>query len=541
MDEGEHPVYNVSDKAPASVVLLSILQHFFVLAVYMTYPVIITNSIGGDANLAGFLISATLIGSGIATLLQSSRLTGSGYILPMVPNSSYLPASMLAATAGGLPLLYGMLILTGALEMAVSRFTKYFKTFFPTEVVGVVMFLLGISIIPLAVPLFFGSVNDGPLNPSKTLLGIITLSAMILFSILPQKIFRFYALLIGILIGILSSILLGILTPDVLSDLAELPAFSVPNPIGVVSYSFDLALILPFAIGMLCILLKSAGNISMLDEYTGQTNQNNLKRGILSEGFGAAVSAAIGGIGIGSSSSNVGLSIGTGITSRKIGAGLGIFLIICGFLPAIGWFFTILPDPIMGAVVIYAISFIMLSGLQSISSRMLDNRRTFVVTIPILIGSSTLICPYLYENLPQAVYLAFNSPLTTGTILVVVLGVLFKIKVPKHRTLTFDEADASMKVFKFLLDSGKLWTLDRTQTVRIAHHLEAVFKALPAGSEPKNLTLRMDGITGTLQAKVILSGSVTEEEIKSAGQYPTLIKINYAENSTVFQLDYLLR
>ena len=65
--------------------------------------------------------------------------------------------------------------------------------------------------------------------------------------------------------------------------------FSVPSPVGFVGYRFDVGLLIPFAIGMLCVMLKSAGNIALLDEYTGETGRGNLRRGILSEGFGAAV------------------------------------------------------------------------------------------------------------------------------------------------------------------------------------------------------------------------------------------------------------
>ena len=71
MDSADRPVYNVGDNVPPSVLVLSILQHFFVLAVYMTYPVIITKAINGGEDLSTFLISATLIGSGIATILQA--------------------------------------------------------------------------------------------------------------------------------------------------------------------------------------------------------------------------------------------------------------------------------------------------------------------------------------------------------------------------------------------------------------------------------------------------------------------------------------
>ncbi|HJK50178.1 MAG TPA: purine/pyrimidine permease, partial [Methanocorpusculum sp.] len=470
MDSADRPVYNVGDNVPPSVLVLSILQHFFVLAVYMTYPVIITKAINGGEDLSTFLISATLIGSGIATILQAIRYTGCGYIFPMVPNSSYLPASMLAATAGGLPLLYGMMIVSGFLEMILSRLTRYFRVLFPGEVVGVVMFMLGLAIIPFSFPLFFGSGDTGPLDPAATAVGIITLGSMIILGIQHQKIFRFYAVLIGIIIGFASSVLFGVLTLADIESAGSTSLFSIPNPVGIVSYSFDVGLLIPFAIGMLCVMLKSAGNIALLDEYTGETGRGNLRRGILSEGFGAAVCSAIGGIGIGSSASNTGLIPGTGIASRKIGLGLGLFLIICGFLPAIGWFFHIMPEPIMGAVVIYAIAFIMLGGVQSISSRVLDNRRTFVVILPIMIGVSSVMCPNLYTALPETIQLFFASPLTSGAIFVVVLGLLFKIGLPTHNTIRFGdhpEADVS----RLLLDCGRLWTMDKTQMFQIIHHI----------------------------------------------------------------------
>lgn len=539
MDFADRPVYNVGDNVPPSVLVLSILQHFFVLAVYMTYPVIITKAINGGEDLSTFLISATLIGSGIATILQAIRYTGCGYIFPMVPNSSYLPASMLAATAGGLPLLYGMMIVSGFLEMILSRLTRYFRVLFPGEVVGVVMFMLGLAIIPFSFPLFFGSGDTGPLDPAATAVGIITLGSMIILGIQHQKIFRFYAVLIGIIIGFASSVLFGVLTLADIESAGSTSLFSIPNPVGIVSYSFDVGLLIPFAIGMLCVMLKSAGNIALLDEYTGETGRGNLRRGILSEGFGAAVCSAIGGIGIGSSASNTGLIPGTGIASRKIGLGLGLFLIICGFLPAIGWFFHIMPEPIMGAVVIYAIAFIMLGGVQSISSRVLDNRRTFVVILPIMIGVSSVMCPNLYTALPETIQLFFASPLTSGAIFVVVLGLLFKIGLPTHNTIRFGdhpEADVS----RLLLDCGRLWTMDKTQMFQIIHHIQALIRAMPEGMHPEQLTLTLKNSTGALTAELIVPGPVDEAAMKSAGHYPATVTIATDAGKTIIRSGYLM-
>ncbi|MDU9375780.1 hypothetical protein McpSp1_03590 [Methanocorpusculaceae archaeon Sp1] len=539
MELGDRPVYNVSDKVPPSVLALSILQHFFVLAVYMTYPVIITKAIGGGEDLSTFLISATLIGSGIATVLQSMHYTGCGHIFPMVPNSSYLPASILAATAGGLPLLYGMMMVAGFLEILLSRLTRYFRLLFPGEVVGVVMFMLGLAIIPFSFPLFFGSTAEGPLDPASTLVGIITLGSMIVLGMQKQKIFKFYAVLIGIIIGLISSVAFGVLTPATIAAAGTFSLFSIPNPIGIVSYSFDIGLVIPFAIGMLCVMLKSAGNISLLDEYTGETNKNNLRRGLFSEGFGAMFCSAIGGIGIGSSASNTGLIPGTGVASKQIGLGLGVLLIICGFLPVIGWFFHVLPEPIMGAVVIYAITFIMMGGVQSISSRVLDNRRIFVVILPIMIGVSSVMCSYLYTDLPESLRLFFDSPLTSGAIFVVVLGLLFKIGTPTHLTRSLGDRPLE-DVSKLLFDCGKSWTMDKTQMFQITHHLQAVILALPKETVPQKLLITLKNSTGTIVADLTVSGPVDETAVKTAGHYPAVVTVAETAAQTIVRASYLL-
>ena len=510
MGEGDEPIYNVRDNVPWSTMLLTILQHFFVLAVFMTYPVIISNAIGGSTDLTMFLISATLIGSGVATILQSFSNTGAGYLLPMVPNSSYLPASLLAASAGGLPLLYGMLIISGFFEMAISQFTKFFRVVFPSEVTGVVLFLLGIAIVPFAFPLFFGSINSGPLDPASTVVGVITLGSTILLSVIPKRFFKFYAILIGIVIGMTASVLLGVFRLETLLEIGNLPVFWIPNPIGIVSYAFDFALLIPFVIAMICVMLKSAGNITLLNAYTKEGRKNALKNGLLSEGAGIAITGALGGVGIGSSSGATGLVVGSGIAAKRVGLGLGIFLILCGFLPAIGWFFHILPKPILGATLLYAVTFVMVSGIQSISSRMLDPRRKFVVILPILIGVSSAVCPFLYAELPKTLALFFASPLTSGSMAVLILGLVLKIGIKKRRSFDFRE-EANLQ--RFMFECGRLWTLDRMQVLTISNHLQSV-----AGcGEPKRLDLRFESV-GMLRAEMVFKEPVGDVSMISGGR-----------------------
>jgi|GEM_PF-6208150 xanthine/uracil permease len=62
--------------------------------------------------------------------------------------------------------------------------------------------------------------------------------------------------------------------------------------------------------------------------------------------------------------------------------------------------FISLSIPVMGASMLFGVSFMILSGLQIITSRMIDARKTFVIGISISIGLSTVMVPGLYDGVP---------------------------------------------------------------------------------------------------------------------------------------------
>jgi len=71
-----------------------------------------------------------------------------------------------------------------------------------------------------------------------------------------------------------------------------------------------------------------------------------------------------------------------------------------------------MPGPVKAAMVLYATCFIIATGCQLITARMLDVRRSLVVGLGLLTGLSVVIAPGLFaEHLP-----ALASPLTFGAL-----------------------------------------------------------------------------------------------------------------------------
>ena len=56
-------------------------------------------------------------------------------------------------------------------------------------------------------------------------------------------------------------------------------------------------------------------------------------------------------------------------------------MILLAFLPKLAAVFAVMPDPVMGAILVYVACYMILAGIQVITSRMLDARRIFVVGI----------------------------------------------------------------------------------------------------------------------------------------------------------------
>ena len=477
--------YAVDDDPPLPATLLLGLQHVFLIAISLIFPVVIVRSIGGSPEEAEFMVSMSMLAAGVGTILHAlnRRGVGSGYLCPALCGPSFLSASLLAANVGGLHLLFGMTAVAGSFEVLLSRFLHRLRVLFPPEVTGLVVAMVGISVIPTALANFMGRGGaDAATEIPELAVALLTLGTMVGISVWSRGRLRLYSVLVGMAMGYLASIHLGILTADHLDLFAEAPLAAVPH-LDYFGWSFDVALLLPFMVAITCSSLKTIGDITTCQKINDadwkRTDMKNVSQGILADGLSAIFGGIVGTMGQSTSSSNIGLSIGTGATSRRIAFAIGGILVLLAFLPKLAMVFVVMPEPVMGATLIYSVSFMIVAGFQIIMSRMLDARRTFLVGIPLIMGLSVDALPGLYDGVPPILAPVFSSSLSLAAVLVVLLNLLFRIGISKRVRLVLrpgvDDADS---IFNFLERQGSAWGARREVIYRAISATNELFEAV---------------------------------------------------------------
>ena len=457
-------IYGVNERPPAITNLLMGFQHIFILSIAFIFPVVIINEIGGTPEDAENLICMAMLATGFATILQSVSRgpIGSGYLCPMVNGPAFVPASLLAGKAGGLPLIFGMTVAAGIFEALFSRVVGKMRKFFPPEVTGTVILMVGVEVIPIAVPMFFGIDRSHPaIDAPSFSVALLTLLAMVGFNVWGKGNLRLYSLLLGIAVGYAASYAAGLFTSEKVGIFFESPWFSLPE-IGRFGMAFQLPLLLPFLVAALSSALKTMGDLTTCQKINDadwkRMEMGSISRGILACGAGNIASGIFGGLGQSVSSSNIGLSIATGATSRTIGYAAGGILIFLAFFPKFSAVFVVMPTPVMGAALVFAVCFMIVTGIQIVTSRMMDARKTFVVGISIMFGLSFGFAGSLYAGMAPSVQTLFSSPLAVATICAIVLNVFFRIGISKRAVLELVPGrDSSEEVFAFMEIQGGAW------------------------------------------------------------------------------------
>jgi xanthine permease XanP len=133
-------------------------------------------------------------------------------------------------------------------------------------------------------------------------------------------------------------------------------------------------------------------------------------------------------------------------------------LIALSLMPALVGFFMHIPRPVIGAALVFTACFVLINGLQIITSRLLDARRIFVIGLSLTLSLSRDIFPEYYGTLPAILHPFVASDLVVALLVAMILNALFRIGVKRRQSLSLTPgADGPEIVRAFFEQNGRVW------------------------------------------------------------------------------------
>jgi xanthine permease XanP len=427
--------YGVDDHPPLTTLLLLGVQHIFLMSSTLVLPVVLVSEIGGSFDQVQGVVALSMVACGTGTILQAFRLgvLGSGFLCPNLVGPNFFLASMEAAWLGGLPLMRGMTIAAGLVEAAFAGVIRRLRFLFPPEITGLVVLMVAVGLIPLGASKCFGINYEGePIRGMNLLVATLTVLIMVGINIRNRGRLKLYSVLIGMACGYLLSAAAGLLTGAQFMHVLASPWVALPHIKGMFSLDFRWSLLPMFAIVSITGALKSFGNLIMCEKINDDDWQEpDMRRvggGLLADSIAVTISGLLGGMASDTSASNVALSRASGATSRWVGVAAGSIFIILAFFPKIGSLLSIMPAPVMGAILVFVTCFMIMSGIQIILGTGPDPQKIFVIGIPLIFGLGLEILPALYAGVPGWLRPLASSSLTLSTVLAVILNQVLRSK-----------------------------------------------------------------------------------------------------------------
>ena len=534
-------VYAVDDVPPPLVSLLNGAQHVGVIAINLVYPVLVFRAADTPVDVVSSLLAMVIWSLAIGTFLQVYRFgpVGSGFMCPATPTATYLAPSLLAVRLGGLPMVFGMTIFAGLLEALIAPLLNRLRAIFPSEISGLVILMIGITAGLSGLRSMFGA-GITPVIASEWWVAGITLAVMVLLNVWGGGILRMVCALVGLVVGYVTAGFTGLLGQ--FAAVSEAPWIGLPS-LGHLSWSFDATLIAPFAIASVAAAMKAAGTIAVCqktnDADWARPNMESVRSGVLADGIGTTAAGLLGGVGINTSTPVVGLAQATGVASRQVAIAVGGMFLLLGFLPKLTALLAVMPRSVIVPALLFAASFLMINGLQVISSRLLDARRTLVLGLALIAGLSVEVFPSIAAMAPKPLAPLIGSSLVLSTLLALALNLVFRIGVKKTVRLTIESPPAdSQKVDDFLQSNAAKWgarpDVAKRATFAAVQLLEAVAEncwrtgpiILDASFDEFNLNLRV---------------SYQGEALEFPDRRPSIEQIRDSDNGVGLLAGFMLR
>ena len=445
-DTATHPVDEVLP--PARLTVLG-LQHLFIMyAGAIAVPFVVGGALKLSAATIALLVNADLLVAGIATLIQAVGVGKLfGVRLPVVAGATFTvipPMITIAAKFGGekgLPYVYGAMLCSGVFGLLIAKpFAKVIR-FFPPLVAGIVITVIGLSLIGPAAAMIAGHDTEDPHYGQVS--HIMVAFAVVFGILLLARTLRGFLGQIAPLLAIIAGSVLALFTHSWsggartgswdLSGVGHADWLGFAAPFHFGAPRFDAAAIISLCIVMLVTYTESTADMIAVAEMTGkELSSADITRGLAADGLSALLGGSMNSFPDTLFAENVGLVQMTGVRSRWVTAVTGGLLVVMGVVPKVGAFVAAVPEFVVGGAALVMFATVTAVGIQTLKKTEFHGNHNLLIVATSL-GLSLLpayACDrfgnsVFFEKFPDWAQIVFGSPITIAVVAAFTLNLVF--------------------------------------------------------------------------------------------------------------------
>ena len=447
-------LYRLHDRPNPIKAFLGAIQHVLAAFVGIITPSLIIGGTLGLGEHIPYLLSMSLIVSGVATFIQTRKVGPIGSGLMALQGTSFgflaavLTAGFVVKNRGGGPeeilsVIFGVSFLGAFVEIFLSQFITKLKSLMSPIVTGCVIVTIGLSLTKVGLTDLaggFGAEDFGSIP--NLLLGGGVLVSVVLISIINNKVIRSSAIFIGLMLGLIAAIFMGRIDFSLVSDSAF---FTVPIPFKY-GFGFDWQAFIPIAFMYIITSIETSGDLTATSMISGEPikgllYEKRIKGGVLGDGVNSLIAAVFNTFPVTTFSQNNGVIQMTGIASRYVGFYVGGILCLMGLFPVLGAIFTQLPKPVVGGVTLLMFATVATAGIRILSTVEFTHRNVLIIATSLGLATGIAFVPDVLSQTPQFFQNIFGSAVTMSGIVAITLDMIL----PKNYGVEFDTPEQHAK------------------------------------------------------------------------------------------------
>ena len=385
------------------------IQHVFAMfAGNITVPLIVAGVFGVTTGEKIFLIQMALFAAGVATIIQTVGYKDIGSRLPIIQGTSFafIPI-MLPFKAFGLGAIFTAAFIGGIFQIFIGKMLKPIRHMFPPLVTGIVVLMIGISLLKVGFKYAGGGVwlmNNKPEIFANwhhlTIAGTVLIVA--LWANLKGKgMVSSASILIGMVAGYIVAMMMGMVN---YGKIAGADWFAFPMPL---QYGID------FVPGAIILMLFFSAEVNakrykVNDVVKTEATNKELSGGIMADGVGTVFASIFNAMPNTSYSQNAGLVAFTGVISRHVGTIAGVILILMGLFPKLGGIIAAMPESVIGGAAIIMFGLITSAGIKLVAQSEMNQRNLLILGLSLSFGIG-IILPGFDAELPNDIWNKFKT------------------------------------------------------------------------------------------------------------------------------------